>query len=57
MHSEKSLLSNNINIWIKKNGDPDFDVTMGSFDGVELCELEGLCILHILDEKYGKNIG
>ena len=57
MHSEKSLLSNNINIWIKKNGDPDFDVTMGSFHGVELCELEGLCILHILDEKYGKNIG
>ena len=38
-----------------KNGDPDFDVTMGSFDGAELCELVGLYILHILGEKYGKH--
>ena len=28
---------------------------MGSFDGTELCELVGLCILHILGEKYGKH--
>ena len=27
---------------------------MGIFDGAELCELLGLCILHILVEKYGK---
>ena len=39
MHSRKSLLFNNTDIWIKKNGDLDFDVTMGSFDGAELCEL------------------
>ena len=39
----------------KKNGDPDFDVTMGSFGGAELCELVGLYILHILGEKYGKH--
>ena len=32
-----------------------FDVTMGSFDGAELCELVGLYILHILGEKYGKH--
>ena len=32
----------------------DFDVTMGSFDGAELCELVGLYILHILGEKDGK---
>ena len=38
-----------------KNGGPDFDVTMGSFDGAELCELVGLYILHILGEKYGKH--
>ena len=56
MHSRimHSLLFNNTAIWIKKNGDPDFDVTMGSFDGAELCELVGLCIVHILCEKYGK---
>ena len=55
MHSRKSLLFNNTDIWIKKNGDPDFDVTMGSFDGAALCELVGLYILHILGAKYGKH--
>ena len=40
---------------MSKNGDPDFDVTMGSFDGAELCELMGSYILHILGEKYGKH--
>ena len=33
MHSIKSLLFNNRDIWIRKNGDPEFDVMMGSFDG------------------------
>ena len=28
-------------VWVKKNN-PDFDVTMGSFDGPEVCELVGL---------------
>ena len=55
IHSTKSLLFNNTDIWIKKNEDPDFDETMGSFDGAELCELVGLYILHILGEKYGKH--
>ena len=55
IHSRKSLLFNNTNIWIKKNGDPDFDVTIRSFDGAELSELMGLYILHILREKYGKH--
>ena len=55
MHSKKSLLFNITDIWIKKNGDPDFDVTMGSFDGAELCELVGFYILHILGAKYGKH--
>ena len=32
-----------------------FDVTMGSFDGAEVCELIGLFLLNILSEKYGKN--
>ena len=55
MHSRKSLLFSNTDICIKKNGDPDFDVTMGSFDGAELCKLVGLYILHILGEMYGKH--
>ena len=32
MHCRKSLLFNNINIWIKKEGKKNFSVTMGSFD-------------------------
>ena len=55
IHSRKSLLFNNTDIWIKKNGDPHFDVTIRSFDGAELSELMGLYILHILSEKYGKH--
>ena len=55
IHSSKSLLFNNTDIWIKKNGDPDFDVTMGSFDDAELYELVGLYIIPILGEKYGKH--
>ena len=39
--------------WVKKTGDQNFYVTMGSFDGAELCELVGLYILHRLSEKYG----
>ena len=41
MHSRKSLLFNNASLWIKREGDPDFDVTMGSFDGAEICDGEG----------------
>ena len=53
MHSRKSLLFNNTYM-DKENGDPDFDITMGSFDGAKLCELVGLYVLYILGEKYGK---
>ena len=55
MHSRKSLLYNNTDIWVKKNGDPYCDVTMGSIDGTESCELVGSYILHILDQKQRKH--
>ena len=32
----------------KKEGSKDFDVTMGSFDGAEICHLVDVCILYIL---------
>ena len=54
MHARKSLLFNNNEPWIKK-GNNTFDVTMGSFDGAEICELVGLYILHGLCAKYGKD--
>ena len=56
MYSRKSLLFNNSDIWIKKHGNKDFDVTMGSFDGEEMCELVGLYILYILSTEYGKGL-
>ena len=44
--------------WIKKTNDSAFDVTIGSYDGAEVCELVGLYILPILQEKLGNpNIG
>ena len=54
IHSRKSLLLDSNNIWIKKDGDPNFDVTMGSYDGPEICKLVSLYILHVLGKKYGK---
>ena len=37
---------------MKKGNDNMFDVTMGSFDGAEICELVGLYFLNILSNKY-----
>ena len=55
MHSGKSLLFDSNSICIKKDGDLNFDGTMGSYDGAEICELVGLYILHVLGEKYRKD--
>ena len=56
-HARKSLLFNNRRAWTKKNSATAFDVTMGSFDGPEVCELVGLFFLHSLEKRFGKNIG
>ena len=58
MHCRKSLLFDNETAWTKKNHSNMFDVTMGNFDGAEVCELIGLFLLNNLSEKYGKdNVG
>ena len=54
-HARKSLLFDKNIPWIKKNNDSRFDVTMGSNDGAEVCELVGLYILSILSRKYKKS--
>ena len=36
---------------MKKNGNT-FDVTMGAYDGAEVCQLVGTYILHQLSTKY-----
>ena len=57
-HARKSILFSNGKRWIKKNCNGLFDVTMGSFDGAEICELVGLFILTKLEGKFGKeNVG
>ena len=38
----------------KKNIESCFDVTMGSFDGAEICELLGIHILSLLSNKFDK---
>ena len=52
MHSDKALLFNKNDVWVKKDN-PDFDVTMGSYDGAEVCELVGLYIRDILTKEFG----
>ena len=43
-HCQKSLLFHDNETWKKKTTDSCFDVTMGSFDGAEICQLVGLYI-------------
>ena len=55
LHAKKSILYNSDNPWCKK-GNTNFDVTMGSFDGAETCELIGLYILSQL-QHLDINVG
>ena len=52
-HARKSLLFNNKDTWMKKEGNT-FDVTMGAYDGAEVCELIGTYLLYQLGLKYEK---
>ena len=50
-HSRKSLLFDTNSNWAK-NDNPDFDVTIGSYDGAEICELVGLFLLSNMKENF-----
>ena len=54
-HCRKSLLFNENEAWKKKDTESCFDVTMGSFDGAEICESVGIYILHRLSTIIEKN--
>ena len=54
-HTKKSLLYSQTIPWTKK--EKLFDVTMGSFDGAETCEVVGLYLLSQLHEELGSSIG
>ena len=53
-HSRRSLLFNQGETWVKKE-EENFDVTMGAYDGAEVCELVGIYLQSLLAEKYDKS--
>ena len=57
MHARKSLLYCDKKPWMKKESGL-FDVTMGAYDGAEVCEIVGLYLLSLLSTISSKqNIG
>ena len=55
IQAKNSLLIYNSQQWQKKNS--SFDVTMGSFDGAETCELVGCFLLSQLRSICGETVG
>ena len=53
-HSLKSLLFSQEQTWMKKRSDL-FDVSMGAYNGVEMCELIGILLLNLLGQQYEKH--
>ena len=50
-HARKSLFYKEREPWIKKQSN-NLDVTMGSYDGAEGCELIGIFMLSLIGNKY-----
>ena len=57
IRAKHSLLFNNETPWQKKNSSSLFDVTMGSYDGAETCELVGCYLLSQLTKISEIDIG
>ena len=53
LHVRKSLLFSKNKPWEKTINESSFDITIGSYDGAEICELLNLYILSILGKVYG----
>ena len=53
-HARKSLLFSNEKPWMKRE-ENFFDVTMGVYDGAEVCELVDIFMLNKIRKKYNKN--
>ena len=52
--ARKSLLFSKEGTWVKRGENPSFDITMGSFDGTEVCEIVGIYLLEKLSPLLGK---
>ena len=50
--AKTSLLYSNGQLWAKKTSSNLFDITMGSYDGAELCELVGAYLLYLIKEEF-----
>ena len=57
IHAKTSCLYNSGEHWGKRSSSNLFDVTMGSYDGAESCELVGSFLLHLITAKHGKKFG
>jgi hypothetical protein len=57
VHAKKSCLFSSGEQWCKKSSSDLFDITMGSYDGAESCELVGSFLLHEITMKHGNNFG
>ena len=55
IHSRKSVLFDRDNVCVKKEN-PNFNATMGNYDGAELCKLTGLYIFNVLSSGYKDRI-
>ena len=49
-HARKSVLYNDRELWVKKEGG-SFDVTIRAYDGVEVCELISIYMLHLIGKS------
>ena len=53
-HARKSLLFHSNQPWIERDSDT-FDITMGAYDGAEICEPVGIVMLSLLRKKHSSN--
>ena len=53
-HARKSLLYCNDEPWVKK-GKSNFDVSLGAYDGEEVCQLVDIFLLSLLRKHISKN--
>ena len=54
MYYKKTLLFWQGNAWFNKEGNEDFDIPMGCYDGVEICKLVGIYIQNKLCKLMNK---
>ena len=57
MHTNRTVIFSKDEPLKKKNSDPGFDITMGSYDGAECCELVVVYMLLLLQPTCGNSIG